>query len=127
MSLDFGQMMLVVSAVMIVVIVLTIGVYKGKVEVRPFRTSAVMMGMMLLGALWMALSYDLSIFTGADAIAHNAVVNAVVDVSTFMVVITGLVTSMTKLCDDSGDSEALAVLKQMTTLVRPCDCKGQCK
>ena len=83
---------------------------KFPLKFRPIRSNAVIMGGFLLGALGMALAHDFSIATlSAQA---NEVINLVVDASVVMVVFTGYVTALTKLCDDGGESDAVKVVRE---------------
>ena len=89
---------------------LAIGVYSGKVELRPFRTSAIAFGLMLIGLVWLGLNHDFKLL-GAVTKETEQIINAVIDVSVFMVAVTGLVTALTKLSDDPGDSEAIKIAR----------------
>lgn len=81
------------------------GLISGKVEFRPFRTSAVAISLVLLTALWLTFHYDV---TGAIPDGYT---RGFVDGSIVMVVFTGLVTSVTNLTNDGGESEAVAVTR----------------
>ena len=73
---------------------------------RPFRTSAFFIGAFLLIALWMTFHYDV---TGVIADPYS---RGWVDASIVMVVLTGLVTSLTKLCDDGGESDVVKIVSK---------------
>lgn len=76
-------------------------------EFRPFRTSAVILALVMVGALWMVLHFDV---TGAVSDDYS---RGFIDGSIVMVIFTGLVTSITKLCDDGGESDTVKVVNAM--------------
>ena len=98
-----GGMSLVTTAAIVV------GLATGKMEMRPFRTTAVVFAIALMSALYMALNHDLSL-AGIVSEEANKIVNFVVDVSVVMVVLTGLVTALTKLSDDGGESDTIKAI-----------------
>ena len=87
------------------------GVYKGKVEIRPFRLSAIAMTVALIVLVWMGLNHDYNLMALGMDQTGNLIVNLVLDVSVFMVAITGIVTSMVKLSDDGGESDSVTVTR----------------
>lgn len=113
--------LLVATAALGVVVAMGVAAYKGSLQFRPFRTSAIAMGLMLLGALYMSLSHDVQVTqmlvdVGADkatAKIANFVVNLVVDVSVMILAIGGYVTSMNRLSDDGGESDTIKAIKIM--------------
>ena len=72
-------------------------------QFRPFRTSAIIIAGFLIGAMWLTFHYDVT-----DVI-NDSYSRGWVDASIIMVVFTGLVTAITKLTDDGGKSDALAI------------------
>ena len=83
-------------------------VARDKMEARPFRTTAVVVSVILLLALWLCFHYQLLAIEGGWA--EGFVTGAVV-----MAVLTGLVTALTKLCDDGGESETIKALTLVLT------------
>ena len=99
-----------IIAVVSLAVGLLVASYK-TIEFRPFRTSALAMAAMLLVLVWLGLDHDFNLTAlGVDETA-SVVINLVLDVSVFMVAVTGLVTSLTKLSDDGGKSDALSIAK----------------
>ena len=95
------------------------GAYTGKLVFRPFRTTSIIMAMLLLALVWLGLQHDFNM-TGAiealgapeeAAVAINIALNLVVDVSVFMVAVTGLVGSILELSKDGGESDSVKVTK----------------
>ena len=89
-------------------------------EFRPFRTSAIAFGLMLLGLNWMGLNHDLNLVAAVGE-AANVIINAVIDVSVFMVSVTGYVTAITKLADDGGESDTVKVIREFVDYLKTKD------
>ena len=83
---------------------LTIGVWTGKLEMRPFRTTASLFGVALLIALFMVLSFDLS----AKLSGYPA---GFLDGAIIAMVFTAFATVMTKVSDDAGESETIKSMR----------------
>ena len=97
---------------LIVIGVLVVGLLVGglvakirNIEFRPFRTSAIFLSLILMGTLWLIMAYDI---TGGIEDDYS---RGWIDASIIMVVLTGLVTSITKLTDDGGESDAIKMAK----------------
>ena len=58
-----------------------------------------------MGAMWLTFHYDVT------GVIGNDYARGWVDASIIMVVFTGLVTAVTKLCDDPGESDAVKMAK----------------
>lgn len=78
-----------------------VGVWTGALEMRPFRTSAVAFGLGLLLALWMVLSI----------IPAEGYEGGLIDGTLIGVVFTAFATAITKLSDDGGESETVAIVR----------------
>lgn len=114
--MEIYQWVIVVMLLMLVVAI-GVGVYTGRVEVRPFRTSAIAMGMMLLAALWMALNHDFRLAALLTE-REQQLINAVVDITVLLVAVTGFVTSITKLSDDGGESDTIKAIRELVPLLK---------
>ena len=74
-------------------------VLRGSLELRPFRTSAIIFGVGLLTALGMVLGFvELTGYAGG-----------LVDGTLIGVVFTAFATAITRLCDDAGDSDVVKI------------------
>lgn len=102
---------IIVAMAALIIAAVCVGVYTGRVEVRPFRVSAIAFGLMLLVLVWLGLQYDLDIAAIGLSKEAAAVVNLVIDVSVFMVAVTGYVTGMVKLSDDGGESDGVKIVR----------------
>ena len=77
------------------------GIMTGRVELRPFRTSAVAFGAGLLFALWLTLRL----------VTLDGYPGGLVDGTLIGIVFTAFATAITKLSDDGGESDVVKVVK----------------
>ena len=103
--MDLALMITAGAVAVLVGVAVVLGVLFGKVELRPFRTSAITIGILLVTAMWLTFHYDI---TGNIPDAYS---RGWVDASIIMVVFAGLVTSITKLTDDGGESDVIKAIK----------------
>ena len=78
-----------------------------KMDFRPFRTSAIALGFMLLAAMTIVLAFN------HMAMDLQGYTQGFVDGTVIAITLTAYATGLTKLCDDGGDSDAIKVLDRV--------------
>ena len=92
-------------AVMVAIGTFAFAVVTGRLEMRPFRTSGLLLALILIGALWLTFHYDVS------GIVEDPYARGFVDGSIVMAVLTGLVTAINRVFDDGGESDAVKIVR----------------
>ena len=85
-------------------VLLAIGVWTGRLSMLPFRTTAVVFGLLLLGSLWLVIGL-------VDVPALEGYPKGIVDGTLIGIVLTSFATAITKLTDDAGESDAVKMTK----------------
>ena len=87
-------------------VLISAGILSGKVELRPFRTSAVAFGVGLLVALWITIT----------VIPAEGYAGGLIDGTLIGIVFTAFATAITKLSDDGGESDVVKVVTMFSAL-----------
>ena len=80
-------------------------------EFRPFRTSAIVLGLMLLAAMTIVLWFN------HQMLGLEGYTQGFVDGTVIAITLTAYATGLTKLCDDGGESHVIKTLDRMKDLV----------
>lgn len=80
-------------------------------EFRPFRTSAIVLGLMLLAAMTIVLWFN------HQMLGLEGYTQGFVDGTVIAITLTAYATGLTKLCDDGGESDVIKTLDRMKDLV----------
>ena len=80
---------------------------------RPFRTSAIAFGLMLIGLVYMGLSHDFQLSKLGVGEGAEVIINLVIDVSVFMVALTALAGAISRLTDDGGENDVIKAIRLM--------------